>query len=188
MDWSSAESQSVRFSQLLRLVRWEPVPSLIDWGCGYGALAQQLCADDAAFSYTGFDLADEMIAAARMQVADARCTFTSVESELQFSDYTVASGIFNVKLQVQEPAWHDYVVATLDRIASLSRHGFAFNMLTRYADPHLMRDDLYYADPGRYFQLCKERYARDVALLHDYELFEFTILVRLGSPPKRMAD
>ena len=41
-----------------------------------------------------------------------------------------------------------------------------------------MRPDLYYADPCRLFDLCKRRYAKNVALLHDYGLYEFTILVR----------
>ncbi len=75
----------------------------------------------------------------------------------------------------------------LDAIAQRSRRGFAFNMLTRHADPPLMRPDLFYADPARYFRLCAERYARTVALLHDYELFEFTILVRLGAAAKPLA-
>ena len=39
-------------------------------------------------------------------------------------------------------------------------------------------DYLYYADPGRLFDLCKRRYSRNIALLHDYGLYEFTILVR----------
>jgi len=188
VDWSSAESQQLRFEQLLRLLDGTGRPTLLDYGCGYGALAQQLCATDADFSYTGFDLAESMISMARSQIEDVRCSFTSDRNALTDYDYTLASGIFNVRLQTDEKSWHEYVASTLEAIASHSRRGFAFNMLTRYSDPHLMRDDLYYADPGRYFRLCKERYSREVALLHDYELFEFTILVRLGSPPKSMAE
>ena len=41
-----------------------------------------------------------------------------------------------------------------------------------------MRPDLHYADPLALFDRCKRRYARDVALLHDYGLWEFTLLVR----------
>jgi hypothetical protein len=41
-----------------------------------------------------------------------------------------------------------------------------------------MRSDLHYADPGRLFDYCKRRFARNVALLHDYGLYEFTLLVR----------
>jgi hypothetical protein len=56
--------------------------------------------------------------------------------------------------------------------------GFAFNCLTAYSDAHKMQSYLYYADPCRLFDLCKRRYSRNVALLHDYGLYEFTILVR----------
>jgi hypothetical protein len=126
-----------------------------------------------------------MVEAARSLITDARCRFTTEEGALH-ADYVLASGIFNVRLDADPASWHEYVLATLDAFAARSERGFAFNMLTRYADPPLMRDDLYYADPGHYFRLCKERYSREVALLHDYELFEFTILVRMGGSPKRL--
>jgi hypothetical protein len=50
--------------------------------------------------------------------------------------------------------------------------------LTSYSDEDKMRAHLYYTDPTWAFDLCKRRYSRHVALLHDYGLYEFTILVR----------
>jgi hypothetical protein len=41
-----------------------------------------------------------------------------------------------------------------------------------------MRPDLFYADPAEVFEYCRKRYSRSVALLHDYPLYEFCILVR----------
>jgi len=41
-----------------------------------------------------------------------------------------------------------------------------------------MRPDLYYADPRLYFDYCKRNFSRHVALLHDYGLWEFTVIVR----------
>jgi SAM-dependent methyltransferase len=187
VDWSSEESQQLRFSQLLR-VMGEHVeqgePTVLDYGCGYGALAQRLIAEARPFRYVGFDVCTPMIEQARMDVRDSRCTFTDRESELPVSDYTVASGIFNVRLEATEEEWDAHILKTLERLAAHSARGFAFNMLTRYADREKLRDYLHYADPGEYFRMCKERWSRNVALLHDYELYEFTILVRLGSAPK----
>lgn len=128
-----------------------------------------------------------MVSAARALVKDTRCRFTTREDEIGRAEFTLASGIFNVKLQTEESHWQHYVSSTIDKLAGCSTRGFALNMLTRYSDPPLMRDDLYYADPARYFALCKERYSRNVALLHDYDLYEFTLLVRLGSAPKPAA-
>ena len=47
-----------------------------------------------------------------------------------------------------------------------------------YADAERKRPDLYYADPLALFDHCKRRYSREVALLHDYGLYEFTMIVR----------
>jgi SAM-dependent methyltransferase len=185
VDWSSELSQQLRFTQLLRIVDGEREYTVLDYGCGYGALARRLIARETrAFHYVGFDVCTPMIARARTEVRDPRCFFTSSESDLCPVDFVVASGIFNVKLRASESRWREHVVRTVAKLAERSCGGFAFNMLTRYADPELMRDHLYYADPGWYFRLCKERWSRNVALLHDYDLHEFTILVRLGPAPK----
>ena len=90
----------------------------------------------------------------------------------------VASGIFNVRLTTPVAEWEGYVFRTIDRLAALARRGFGFNALTSYSDPERMRPDLYYPDPCRLFDHCKRRHSRHVALLHDYGLYEFTILVR----------
>jgi len=37
---------------------------------------------------------------------------------------------------------------------------------------------LYYADPIFLFEHCRRTFSRFVSLIHDYPLYEFTILVR----------
>ena len=103
-------------------------------------------------------------------------------ARLEPADYSVASGIFNIRVGRSDEAWRAHLEATLDELDRLSLRGFAFNALTSYSDPEYMRDDLYYADPCALFDLCKRRYARQVALLHDYGIYDFTILVRKESP------
>ena len=61
-------------------------------------------------------------------------------------------------------------------MAERSRQGIAFNMLTSYSD--WTSPKLYYADPLQVFDRCKRELWRDVALLHDYGIYEFTMLVR----------
>ena len=131
--------------------------------------------------YRGFDVSAAMLEYARRAHEDApRVVFTDREDELEPVDFTVASGIFNVRLHVTDEDWREYVEATLEKLAALSTRGFAFNMLTSYSDADKMRPDLYYGDPRWFFDHCKRRYSRNVALLHDYGLYEFTMIVRLG--------
>jgi SAM-dependent methyltransferase len=180
VDWNSEDSQRLRFEQLLKAVDPELAFTLNDYGCGYGALADYLDAGRYDFRYVGYDVSPTMRAhAERSHAGDARVAFAASERDLTRADYTVASGIFNVKLDVAEGAWATYVEETIGRIAALSRRGFAFNMLTSYSDPELMRPDLFYGDPRHFFDLCRRRYARNVALLHDYGLYEFTVIIRL---------
>jgi SAM-dependent methyltransferase len=179
VDWRDEASQELRFEQLLKVADLSRPFTLNDYGCGYGALATYLEQRDADFHYTGFDISGTMLAQARELLAGSeRCRFVASEDELEEADYTVASGIFNVRLEASEEAWQGYALETLSRLDALSSRGFAFNMLTSYSDPELMRDDLWYADPRAIFDHCKRSYSRWVALLHDYGLYEFTILVR----------
>lgn len=179
VDWNGEESQFLRFEQLCKII--DPTLStfsLTDLGCGYGALYDFLVAKYPTASYLGVDVSAEMTAAAesRIQSATARLLIASKPDVV--NDYSVASGIFSVRQQRSDAEWFDYLQATLDTLDQSSRRGFSFNCLTSYSDEEKKRDYLYYADPSRLFDLCKRRYSRQVALLHDYGLYEFTILVR----------
>jgi SAM-dependent methyltransferase len=153
--------------------------TLNDYGCGYGALVSVLERSGLDFTYRGFDLSQPMLEHARRNhESPPRITFVDSEEELARADYTVASGIFNVKLDVPVSEWERYVLDTVDTLARLSSRGFAFNMLTTYSDQDRMRPDLYYGQPAFYFDHCKRNYSRNVALLHDYGLYEFTTICR----------
>lgn len=177
--WNSAAAQEIRFAQIIKVCDWSVPFSLIDYGCGYGALIDFLDFHGLTFKYYGFDISQDMIARARVKYADrSNCTFYDDASQLKPADYLVASGIFNLKLNIPDVLWKEHVLGTLKRMNELSQKGFAFNMLTTYSDPERMRSDLYYADPLFFFDYCKRFYARNTALLHDYELYDFTIIVR----------
>src|SRR5262245_24887532 len=136
VDWNSAESQQVRFRQLLRLAEGAPQPfSLNDFGCGYGALVEYLHVQGYAFSYHGLDLSGEMVKQAQVRHGPLPyCRFSTDAEALAPADYTVASGIFNVRLDTPDEEWRAYMLATLDQLAACSTQGFAFNVLTIYSD------------------------------------------------------
>jgi SAM-dependent methyltransferase len=179
VDWNSEESQMVRFEQLARLWEREPEAAVLDYGCGYGALALYLRQRGHTGSYLGFDLSNAMVTEARRCLAPwSDCQVTTDPAVLVPADYAVASGVFNVKQGTDTATWHAYVLDGLAHLATLGTKGFAFNLLTSYSDAERQRPDLYHADPFVLFDHCRRTYSRRVALLHDYPLYEFTILVR----------
>jgi SAM-dependent methyltransferase len=179
VDWNGEESQALRFEQLCKIVDASNPFSINDLGCGYGALYDFLLQRYPSFSYEGIDVSEEMISAAQGRCAnEPNVRFIIASDPPEVTDYGIASGIFNVRLSRSDDEWQSYIEATLDALDRTSRFGFAFNCLTSYSDADKMRDYLYYADPCALFDYCKRRYSKNVALLHDYGLYEFTILVR----------
>lgn len=182
VDWRSRPLQELRFAQLIQVVpagRGRPGSwSLNDHGCGCGALYGWLRARRAPVDYLGFDLSEEMIRSARGIYGGLPARFRVGTRPGRKADYAVASGIFNVSLGASPRAWKAHILGTLDLMHATSRRGFAFNCRSSYCEPERVRSFVFYADPCWLFDRCMERYSRDVALLHDYGLREFTILVR----------
>lgn len=181
VDWNSKESQFIRFEQLCKIIPKNTTKfSILDYGCGYGALVEYLNQNFFDYSYTGFDISEEMIRQANsIRISPIeKINFTTQKEKLTAHDYVIASGIFNVKLDTSISEWEQYIITTLHELNQLSLKGFSFNILTTYSDKEYMKDYLYYADPCFYFNFCKKNFSKNVALLHDYDLYEFTILIK----------
>jgi len=182
VDWNGEVGQTLRFEQLCKIIDANKTFTVNDLGCGYGALYDFLGENHDTFCYSGIDVSKDMIRAAMLRYqGKGNANFVVSSEPDRIADYGIASGIFNVRLGRSDDEWRSYLEATLDVLDRTSSFGFAFNCLTSYSDSDKMRGYLYYADPCVLFDLCKRRYSRNVALLHDYGLYEFTILVRKQS-------
>lgn len=179
LGYNSDRAQEVRFDQLLKIVDKSKTFSLIDYGCGFGSLAAYMQKLGYRFSYTGFDISEGMIEQAnKLNPPGSGWIFTTKIADLKPVDYTIGCGIFNLRFNAPDEDWMAYILETLENMDELSGKGFSFNMLTMYSDADKMRADHYYSNPGFFFDYCKRHFSRNVALLHDYEIYDFTILVR----------
>ncbi|GAB4503849.1 MAG: class I SAM-dependent methyltransferase [Anaerolineales bacterium] len=181
VDYNGPDAQMLRFEVLARIINPSKPFSVIDYGSGYGALLDFLASKGWQFEYYGVDLIEKMVVAAReahKNFPDAH--FVTNEKELPVADYLIAASVFNIKMDCPYDDWQKMVTETLVRMDALCSKGFSFDMLTKYSDPERMaeRPDLFYADPLFFFDFCKRNFSRNVALLHDYGLYDFTILVR----------
>src|SRR5262249_1115454 len=122
----------LRFVQLMRLCDFSTPFSLNDVGCGYGALVAYLAKrhSKAKIDYLGIDLSGAMIAAAQsLHGKRPRSRFVQGSACPRIADYSVASGIFNVKLAQKLDAWEFFVAETLRDLRAKSRRGFAMNFM-----------------------------------------------------------
>lgn len=177
VGWKDAASQRLRFDKLVQLLpaSVEPI-SVNDLGCGYGSLfgyLDALSGVDLA-RYHGYDISEPMLDRARRETDDRACFIQATEMT-HVADFAFASGTFNVKDQSTDAAWEAYVYDCVRGLARSSRRGFAFNLLTTFVD--YREDHLFYGDPAAFFAFCKREISPYVALLHDYPLYEWTMLV-----------
>lgn len=180
VDWNSHESQFIRFEQLSKIIKTENF-SISDIGCGYAKYYEFLENTYKDYVYRGYDLSQKMIdTASQIYTEKSNATFTKIDTlnNTEITDYSIASGIFNVKMQHTDKVWLAYIIETLESMHKKSRKGFSFNLLTKYSDKEFMKENLFYADPLFFFDYCKVNFSRNIALLHDYNLYEFTILVK----------
>ena len=181
VDYNGEQARLIRFAELVKIIDPAQSFSIIDYGCGYGAMFEFLHEKGWEFEYYGVDLIEKMVSAGREKYKDfSNARLTTDEKELPVADYLVAAGIFNIKLESPYDEWQNFICETLPRMNALCSKGFSFNMLTKYSDADRMaeRPDLFYGDPLFFFDFCKRNFSRSVALLHDYGLYDFTILVR----------
>jgi len=179
VDYNSIEAQESRFFQLTKVIEASQKYSLLDFGSGFGSMYDYLVRLGHNLHYVGYDIVEPMVLKGNeLHPDNPDCWFTSKIEEVPLLDYAVLSGTFNMKLDAHHDTWTEFVIECLHQMNDHAAKGIAFNMLTKYSDADKMREDLYYGDPCFFFDYCKRNFSQNVALLHDYRLYDFTIIVR----------
>lgn len=180
VGWKNEQAQLVRFEQLNKLFPTNESFSVNDLGCGTGAFADFLNQHYKVVKYVGYDMLDEMVRLANAQHSTPNVSFQKITSasDMQSADFSVASGIFNIRYGMDDARWKQYILDTIHELHNKSKKGFAFNALTTYSDKEFMKEELFYSDPLMLFDYCKRNFSKNVALLHDYYQYDFTIIVR----------
>lgn len=184
VGWKNIEAQRLRFEQFLRLLpaQRDDIFTIQDIGCGIGDLFIFLERFYLNFKYLGYDILPEMIHRAKekhlSKMESANFCIIEKIDQIGEADYNVASGIFNLKHNIKDEQWLQFIIETLHIMHKKSEVGFAFNALTSYSDLEFRKQELYYSDPLYLFDYCKKNFGKNVALLHDYNQYDFTIVVK----------
>ena len=181
VDWSCVPAQELRFMQLVKLCDFSVPFSLNDLGCGYGALLTYLAKrySDTEVDYLGIDLAPAMVRKAeRLWGSAGHRKFVVGHSSPRIADYSVASGIFNVKLDQPIARWERFVAFTLQGMAEASRHGFAVNFMGSLPKANENPSILYRTPVEPWIRYGEQELGCSVELLTNYGLHEMTLLLR----------
>lgn len=179
VDWPSIASQYLRFVQLLKVCDFSRPFSINDFGCGYGALLDyfEYRHREAAILYHGIDISPPMIEAAKLRWQhNTRANFSTDSRCEGIADYSLASGVFNVKLNWPIDEWEPYVSSILSDLRANSRRGFAVNFMLPFEESS-EEPLLYRTRPQRWMDYLTAL-GCSVEQVSDYGLREFTLLAR----------
>jgi SAM-dependent methyltransferase len=180
VGWKDPEGQILRFDKLLELITDEDkrrAISVLDYGCGYGAMYEYMVKSGFQINkFYGYDISNVMLEEAKSRIP-VNIWEPRNDSKIQDqADYSFVSGTFNVMFETSKEEWDLFIKEKVKELYNASNKGVAFNVLSSYVD--WKANDLYYADPLYYFDYFKRNLSSYVTLLHDYPLYEWTLLIR----------
>jgi cyclopropane fatty-acyl-phospholipid synthase-like methyltransferase len=175
--WQTEPAQQSNYNILLDIAgKLEQRQRILDVGCGTGHLYRSLDART-GIDYVGIDIRSDVIQSLKTEFKDQENRFLDhtldsyIEKEKPpIFDYVFASGTYNVK--VDDSDMQEYLEDQIDKLWGLAKVGVAFNCTSIYA--YNQDDVLQYYHPVSVFSHCMTKCDR-VALLHDYDISEFTI-------------
>lgn len=188
VQWADRSTQERRMAILTEVVGADELrtASILDFGCGTGHLLTWLEREHGYTGrYTGYDIAPQMVEAARAQhpahpTATFECRDILHEGIDGAFDLVVVSGTFNNRL----PDNWRFLTDLLAVLYPAATRALAFNCLSTYVE--YATDDLAHQQPEAVFAHCKAQLSPLVTLRHDYLVrdgvmpYEFTTYVYRG--------
>jgi len=188
VDWGKDQDHAAcRYQKMLAVIppNEKQRVSLLDVGCGYGALLQYAKENNVALTYTGVDVVDDMISEARAKHKDASfltADILDLDVKERF-DYVVCNGILTQKLDASNLEMDDFANRLIRRMYALCERGVAFNVMTTKVN--YFSNNLYYRNPAELFAWCMSDLTRHIRLDHAYPLYEYTLyLYRQAVDPR----
>jgi SAM-dependent methyltransferase len=177
LDWSDAPAQHARFEVLVRHVALGG-KSLLDVGCGLGDLYGFLQGRGIPVDYTGVDLVDKLVRAARRAHPGGRFLCADVFDAHEFRgrrfDVVFCSGAFNLNLGNNR----EFLPQAAARLMELAGEVAVFNLLHhRTTDRY---DHCFYYDPAEVRAALKGLGWR-VQIVEDYLPNDFSVICRKGA-------
>lgn len=176
VGWRDKESQFLRFEMLFRNI--DPSgKTILDFGCGRADLIYFLEEKVGAnFNYIGIDISESLLKLAEQKHNKPNCKFIHGQIlDLDLSnlniDISVASGVFTYKTENN----FQYAIDVCNKLFQNSNDIVSLNFLTDRVDYTLEKN--YHFNPEDILTECL-KISKKVSLYSDYELYEFTTILR----------
>ena len=167
MGWSSKFNQMLRFDIMLYLVDMTNM-SVLDVGCGDGALFHYLSDQNINTEYKGIDVSKKMVQRAQARHPGINVRHANFFDVQENYDVVISSG----SLSMCDGDPMDYLSAAIDHLFSVSNSHLVFNLLSDHAPAKSDKFNRYHPTSVLDFCFKKTPY---VTLHHGYLPNDFTI-------------
>ncbi len=183
VDWPNAADLTKRFHVMLDVLAHKPLTpktSLLDLGCGYGALLDHIHTfhPQSNILYTGLDISGNMIQAALHRLPGQRFLQRDILIDPlppRSFDYIIMNGLLTEK---RDLPWHE-MVKFAQRIIKAAfascREGIAFNVMSYHVD--WSHPSLFHWSLDEVAAFLFKHCSRHVVFRNDYGLYEYTAYV-----------
>ena len=173
IGWSNRNDQYLRFEKLIYNYNLNN-KTILDVGCGFGDFYKFLILKrKTKFKYIGLDISDKIIMEAKNKIKRPNVTFINSDL-LNFKhnkiDYVISSGALTYNFRNSD----EYAKKIIKKMYEISNISCSINFMSTYCDYKLKKNKHY--NPEKIFKFSKS-ISRKVNLIHDYDLFEFTIQI-----------
>lgn len=183
LNWSSKESQNVRFDKILEAGNFKN-KKIHDVGCGLAHFYEFLKNKKITFTYIGSDISREMIQSAKNNHFNKNINLQNINL-LQIhnkrilkklsSDFVVANGLFTVKANLSNKYWWSFIRKMLKKMFYITEECLVFNCMkfnVDYKDKHL-----YYQSLDKLLKFIEKNLSKKIVVKQDYPLYEFMVYV-----------
>ena len=186
--WRDEPFQRFRFASIAQVFEGERGPfTVYEVGCGLGHLRDFLREHVPNATYSGADINPKMIERALARDASLAVEHRDIVSDPPpQTDYVVASGIFNLRMQHTDEDWETVVRSVLTSMFACAKRGIAANFLTSHVD--WKREIAYHQDPARMLDFALTELSRFAEIRHAYYPWEFTLAVYREARPLPFAS
>jgi SAM-dependent methyltransferase len=179
VGWRTSYAQDVAFLTLARVDGLRDGARILDVGCGVGGLYKYFERAGVKVNYTGVDISDKMIAAARERHPGGRFEVRDIlqSPPRDRFDFVFCSGALATRMDDHQEYVHE-MIATM---YGLCDGALAFNLPSAYAfvtRPKLQVEatEITYQWPSKILDFCKTQ-SEHVALSHDADSGVFSVFI-----------
>jgi SAM-dependent methyltransferase len=154
--------------------------SILDLGCGYGALLDYINQNklSSKYDYSGVDLSINMIREAKRLHPEAnfQASDVLVDGLSQYAyDYIIMNGLMTEKRDLSQESMEDFMSEILRVAFAACKKGLAFNVMHHHVD--WFRKDLFHLPLDRMASIVLKNCSRHFVVRSDYGLYEYTVYV-----------